>query len=102
MTTVPNPLATLLKMVAKAFAPLADRDGLGSQGEFVVRDGRSETRRAAPASTLRTLEPSAPDSSRRTSTESLVRIHHARFADDRWASIRACEPNRPTHATREE
>jgi hypothetical protein len=102
VTTVPNPLATLLKLFAKAFAPLADRDGLGSRSAFVVRDFRSETRRAGPASTLQTPEASTRDGPRGRSAKPFVSRHHAKFADPRWASIRACESNLPTHATREE
>ena len=102
MTTLPNPFAGLLQMLAKAFAPLADRDGLDSQRAFVVRGSRSKTRRSSRALTTRARDTSTHRTPEPKSTEPPVTMHHGQFADPRWASIRACESDVHTHPTPKE
>ena len=91
MTTVPNPFTALLQMLAKAFAPLANRDGLGSRRAFVIEVARSKPRRSPRASTSPAQEAATPDS-----------LNQHPVADPRRASIRACESDLPTLAARKE
>jgi hypothetical protein len=103
MTGLPNPLAAMTQLFAKAFAALAERDGAGGRNAFVVTVDRSKPRRSVPATTSHTHEPSthnSPGPSARSAREPGI-SRQRRFTDARWASIRACEPELTTHAGKE-
>jgi hypothetical protein len=103
VTRFPNPFTALTQLFVKAFATLADRDGSGGRSAFVVGVSRSKMRRSSRASTSQAQEASTLSAGpSATSTGTYGTLHRRRFADPRWASIRASESDLTTHATRKE
>jgi len=63
MTRFPNPFTAVTQVIAKAFAVLGDRDGVGGRSAFVVGVPRSKMRRSPRAPAPRAHEASTPTSS---------------------------------------
>jgi hypothetical protein len=99
VTRFPNPIGALTHLFTRAFATLAARDGAG-RSVLVVGRSHSKMQRSPQASALQAREATAPNGSdiNARQNETSDASDRRRFADSRWASIRACESDQTTRA----
>jgi hypothetical protein len=82
VTRFPNPFTAVSELVAKAFATLGDRDGVGGRSAFVVGLSHPRARRSSPPSTPPAQAASTPDGSE-SGTTSTATTHRRRHTDAR-------------------